>query len=524
MKTLTFFLLSVSILLSGACQESTLEQVSTVYTQPLLLDGEGLDMVGTENLMFVPENRNKPDSRLIGVHFFRLPAKEKATLPPVFYLPGGPGGRYDVRYFYESFGRERAKAWVWQLDKLRETREVIIMNQRGHSYSPGFQVKQMEFGFSLGEDDKPFNADICAANFARAYSETVDKFKKVGVDVEGYDIRNMVGDIEDVRNYLGVEEIALMGTSFGSQWALAYHQTYPQQVDRMLLSGIEPLDHGYDDPAGIWKVLERLAQEAEKDPKLKELLPEGGFMAAYQEVVKRFEKGPLSVRVSIQEEGIDDDVIIGLDDLRENFFYPFADDRRESLASWPKYVLDLYHENYEMLGLWALEERGGKERELLMSPLIDNSLGISRSRDNLLSSREEIRWIGDPNILYKSIRELGGSVAVDDEFRTHVSSDVPLLMIQGDMDWSTPMENAEFLADFFPNHHMLTVHRGTHDANRELVLTNEVLAEKLLSFMNKDFDDQEPSDFFQSLPSETELEKIPFWPVEGPGLMERLIE
>ena len=89
MKTLTFFLLSVSILLSGSCQESTMEQGTTVYSHPLLLDGEGLDMVGTENLMFVPENRHKPDSRLIGVHFFRLPAKGESTLPPVFYLPGG---------------------------------------------------------------------------------------------------------------------------------------------------------------------------------------------------------------------------------------------------------------------------------------------------------------------------------------------------------------------------------------------------------------------------------------------------
>ncbi len=40
--------------------------------------------------LYVPENRHKPDSRLIGVGFARIkgPASTRPGTPPVFWLPG----------------------------------------------------------------------------------------------------------------------------------------------------------------------------------------------------------------------------------------------------------------------------------------------------------------------------------------------------------------------------------------------------------------------------------------------------
>jgi hypothetical protein len=48
----------------------------------------GVYEVGT---LFVPENRTKPQSRLIGVGFARIKARRPTGAPPVFWLPGGPG-------------------------------------------------------------------------------------------------------------------------------------------------------------------------------------------------------------------------------------------------------------------------------------------------------------------------------------------------------------------------------------------------------------------------------------------------
>ena len=48
--------------------------------------------------LWVPENRNEPDSRLISIGFARFPAKQKTPgVPPVFRLPGGPGSSFVSR-------------------------------------------------------------------------------------------------------------------------------------------------------------------------------------------------------------------------------------------------------------------------------------------------------------------------------------------------------------------------------------------------------------------------------------------
>src|SRR3954451_19596782 len=40
---------------------------------------------------YVPENRNDPKSRVIGVGFARFKALTPSKVPPQFHLPGGPG-------------------------------------------------------------------------------------------------------------------------------------------------------------------------------------------------------------------------------------------------------------------------------------------------------------------------------------------------------------------------------------------------------------------------------------------------
>jgi pimeloyl-ACP methyl ester carboxylesterase len=53
-----------------------------------------------------------------------------------------------------------------------------------------------------------------------------------------YSTRDHVDDIDAVRRALGVDKIALWGTSYGTQLSVAYALTYPSHVERLLLDSV----------------------------------------------------------------------------------------------------------------------------------------------------------------------------------------------------------------------------------------------------------------------------------------------
>ena len=74
---------------------------STIISQPFAVEDDDWKFEGTANLLFVPENRLDPNSRMIALHFFWFPAKEKTELPPVAFLGAGPGEPYSYDVFFK---------------------------------------------------------------------------------------------------------------------------------------------------------------------------------------------------------------------------------------------------------------------------------------------------------------------------------------------------------------------------------------------------------------------------------------
>ncbi len=62
-----------------------------VYTIPVAITGPDPALVADEGLLFVPENRTKPGSRITSVHFLRLRCTSPGARPPIFLLPGAGG-------------------------------------------------------------------------------------------------------------------------------------------------------------------------------------------------------------------------------------------------------------------------------------------------------------------------------------------------------------------------------------------------------------------------------------------------
>src|SRR5262249_27253686 len=126
----------------------------------------------------------------------------------------------------------------------------------------------------------------------------VAEFAKKGIDLRGYSVKECADDVDDLRKALGYDRITLVGTSFGSQWSFAIMRRNPDVVARALLSGIEPLDYGYDMPSHVVAGLQRMWWEVERDKRLQPYVPPGGMMAAAREVLARLARAPVQVKVT----------------------------------------------------------------------------------------------------------------------------------------------------------------------------------------------------------------------------------
>src|SRR5919205_1906309 len=77
-----------------------------------------------------------------------------------------------------------------------------------------------------------------AASAARMQALVATCANEIGPTRSFYSTRDHADDIDAVRQALGIDKIALWGTSYGTQLSVAYALTYPSHVQRLLLDSV----------------------------------------------------------------------------------------------------------------------------------------------------------------------------------------------------------------------------------------------------------------------------------------------
>lgn len=517
LKQLIVSILAISSVLGPQAQAAPRTVGSYLITPDSLPTATGTPLEIERGLLFVPENRNNPESRTIAVNFVRLPAlssdPQTPRRPPVFLLPGGPGSELKLA----DPNRQKALA------EMRRTRDVVYVSQRGNPAAPGL-VTPLRIQEAPAALDQPTTAESTRSSQRAAVTSAFQHWSARGVDLRGYDILNIVDDVHELRAALGYDKIVLRGCSFGSQWSLAYLKRWPQTVDRAWLSGVEPLDYTYDSPAWLWASMARLAQRAESDPALKKQMPKGGLMAALSEVVDRLAAKPVTVTFTPRGDTKEVSVVLGAEDVRQHMqglASSPGSSARQRLTNWPLMVLEMHAGDYRYLAAKRWEKRVNGNQSALILPLIDNSLDITAARDAKLRGEREARWLGDINDLYHNTRDLTPTAKVDDAFRADWRIDVPVLMTNGDLDWSTPLENSRHIRKFLAQGHLVEVAGGTHctEMPEMTPMLPDVLAQ-LNQFLDVDFAVTTPAEFFKTLPSAVAYPALEFRAPTGTSLFD----
>ncbi|HEY0662302.1 MAG TPA: alpha/beta hydrolase [Lysobacter sp.] len=178
----------------------------------------------------VAENPAAPGGRKIKLNLAWLPATEEgaASADPVFFLAGGPG----------QAATEHAATVAATLRDARKHRHIVLVDQRGTG-----KLSPLACRDDAGKDLVPANSSNTSDTSAAAIAEFAGRCAQAiagTADARYYTTTEAVGDLDTVRAALGVARINLMGVSYGTRVAQQYAARHPQHTRTLVLDGVAP--------------------------------------------------------------------------------------------------------------------------------------------------------------------------------------------------------------------------------------------------------------------------------------------
>jgi pimeloyl-ACP methyl ester carboxylesterase len=167
------------------------------------------------------EDRAAKAGRKISLRVVVVPALAAQSEPdPLVLLAGGPGQ-----------AASRVPQVLLALERIRRKRDIVLVDQRGTGGSNPLECEPhpLEEGLAARFDD----------------SGAVEKLRRCregwAADVRQYTTPNAMDDLDEVRAALGYDKVNLWGVSYGTRAALVYMRQHPDRVRTAILDGVAPM-------------------------------------------------------------------------------------------------------------------------------------------------------------------------------------------------------------------------------------------------------------------------------------------
>lgn len=392
------------------------------------------------------ENRATKTGRKIRLNIVVLPALIDTPAPdPVFYLAGGPGAGATT-YARASF-----------MHRLHRTRDVVLVDQRGTGQSNPLVCK---FRGASG-DMQSYFTDPTTPEAVRACRAELEKV----ADLRLYTTPIAMADLDEVRDALGYDRVNVYGGSYGSTAALAYLHFYPQHVRTVTVTGVAPLDLRLplSFGKGVEHALERLFADCDADAQCHAAFPD--LRKEFAAVVERLDKGPVTFDTLNPSTGQKERVTMTRNGFSENvrlmLYHPNV------MALMPLLIHQIYQQDYARFGVVAYQVFRATDsliaRGMLLSVVCAEDVPFIKEAD--IKERLAGTFYGETSarIYQKSCAEWPRG-EVPAKFTEPIKSDVPVLMLSGELDPVTPPELATPLLRNLPNGRQVVMHNATHNS------------------------------------------------------------
>lgn len=421
--------------------------------------------------LVVRENRNNPKSNLIELAFVRLKSTAEKPGYPVVYLDGGPGS--------SAINIARSPDYMRAFQKLREVGDVILLDQRGVGRSKPNLVWAAPESLPL---DVFANKEVALKTFMERARTAVSHFRSKNVDILAYNNIENAHDIDDVRKALKAEKVNLVGFSYGTHLGLACIRYHGAGLNRVALIGTEGPDHTEKLPSTSDTSLRRLAEVVARAPELQGKLPD--LVGVLKRLLNRFEKNPVTVRITDARSRQPVDVKVGKSGLQHLIFRDLGD--TNDLPIFPGWFYTMDKGDYSILARFVERRYNQYGFGLSMMTLVmDTSSGATKARRSRIIREARSALLGDAmNFPLLNLGPAIDNLDLGPKYRMPIRTTVPTLFLSGDFDNQTPPFQADEVRRFFKYNTHIIVKNAGHESilmepRVQQVIVNYLLGENV---------------------------------------------
>jgi pimeloyl-ACP methyl ester carboxylesterase len=402
---------------------------------------EGLGVAARCGSLQVFEDRASAQGRRIALRVAVVPALASSPRPdPLFLLVGGPG-------------QAATEAGAQVAERLREVlshRDIVLVDQRGTGQSNPLRCES--------DRQQPLEelfAPRSSAEKTRACHAALD------ADTTKYATPAAMDDLDDVRAALGYERINLWGGSYGTRAALVYLRQHPERVRSLILDGSAPFAitlplHVARDAQ---RALDLLFDDCQRDPECQQAFPSA--REQFRALLERLGGSGLLTQVLHPRTGAPLALHIeraGLAGAARNLLYipelagllPLAVERASAgdfgtfIAAADAFSNGISVSTGMFLSIVCAED----------VPRIDATRARELSADTFLGGE----WLAD----MKTECEHWPAAQLPAAYFEPVESDVPALLLSGNLDPVTPPSWGELVARGLPRSRHVVVPGAAH--------------------------------------------------------------
>lgn len=384
----------------------------------------------------VAENRQHP-SRMIALNIAIVRSSSTHKQPdPVIMLAGGPGQSAVDSY----------PGTAHAFSQILKDRDVVLVDQRGTGGSNALKCefdKKTQLAMMADTSLIPTEIKKCADN--------------LDADTRYYTTTESIKDLEEVRKALSIKQWNLLGISYGTRKALTYMKLYPDAIRSVILDGVIPQQEAMPQSheKNLVNALRLQFEQCAKQPACAEAF--GDVEQQMWKVLDDVEKNEPKLRLQNFSTGEFEEATLTKESVAialRMFAYS-----ANTMNLLPLMIAKANHGQPEVIAAQA---------NLISSMLSENMSNVELS----ILCAEDLPFydnytLSEPNLFGDIIKNTQTNCdawphgTVDASFKDPVASDIPTLLLSGELDPVTPPSFAELAMETLSNaQHLIAKGQG----------------------------------------------------------------